>query len=119
MNDIVNEYFRKFYPEDWDTNYEVTPCVNSYGKEYLGGHLATIFPLMRCKDGFSFSVQGHHGAYSTPRDDFADRYMRVEVWELSEPEPLLAEYGDGSSPLAYVPVELVAHVIEKHGGLVP
>ena len=115
-SDPVNEYFRRFYPADAAEAWESDWCGGSIWRRYTGCRSATIFPPMRCKDGFSMSVQGHFGAYSMPRDDFAERYSSVEVFELSEPETLI---DDGiQSPAGYVPVDVVAQVIAKHGGLV-
>jgi hypothetical protein len=119
--DVVNAYFRKFYPADYATNWETHSIGNSVVRRYTGNRLTSnpIFPMMKCADGFSMSVQGHFGAYSWPRDDFADEpYRTVEVWCLSKPEPLFDKYGTGENPLGNVPVSLVEQVIEKHGGLV-
>lgn len=95
----------------------------------LGGMLrykdraaSNIFPRMECADGFSMSVQGHYGSYSSPRDDFADNYTSVEVGFPSAMEPLLMPYAeDDERPTetvyGYVPVAVVAEVIALHGGL--
>lgn len=88
---------------------------------------------MVCEDGFSMSVQGHHGAYSYPRDDFADRYDQVEIYMVSAPDQILNEQEDArnqylgfdktetragmDNPMGYVPVEVVERVISAHGGL--
>ena len=119
MSDCVNKFFRKHYPSDYATNWKMQPISDDYGREYRTRDGSYIFPLLVCADGFSMSVQGHFGAYSYPRDDFAERYESVEVWELSDREPLFDDYGDGSSPLGYVPVRIVVAVIEKHGGIKP
>ena len=67
------------------------------------------------------SVQGHRGAYSTPRDDFAKNYAKVEIGFPSEREELLMPYvEDAADPTgtvySYVPIDVVLAVVEKHGG---
>jgi hypothetical protein len=128
-HDRINAFFRRYYPADWDSAWEEEYCVQSYAKKYIGaaGFDGTIFPRMVCADGFSMSVQGHLGAYSQPRGDFADRYSQVEISTSPDAEPLFAPYKDATygkdgAPDAftiygYVPVEIVEQVIEKHGGL--
>ena len=126
MSDIVNDYFKTFYPP--------AEALDSAEREFstmLGGMTRirvegynNIFPPMKCVDGFEVSVQGHYGAYSLPRDDFAERYTRVELGFPSAHEPLLDEYQDGDGDptqtvYGYVPVEIVEAVIDKHGGLAP
>ena len=44
-----------------------------------------------CKDGFTMSVQAHHGAYCSPRIDDAAKYTSVEVGFPSQPESLLMD----------------------------
>ena len=121
MSDIVNDYFRKHYPADWDTAWETEWCVGSTGRAYKGtaGPGATIFPAIVCADGFRMSVQGHFGAYSRPRDDFAEHYSAVEI--MCPADPLLDEHGGHDSGderiYGYVPIEIVERVISAHGGL--
>lgn len=122
MADIVNEYFRRFYPADHKDAWETEYCAGTYGRRYTGKSGSNIFPEMVCADGFKMSVQGHFGGYSTPRDDFADRgYVAVEVMTAPNAEPLLDERGgetnDDWSLYGYVPVSIIERVIEKHGGL--
>lgn len=121
MSDIVNEYFRKFYPPDWDTNWETQYTGWSYDRRYCGDRygpdVSVIFPRIVCGDGFSMSVQGHSGGYSRPRDDFADEYSMVEILG-----PECSDFGEGSPCgeewlYGYVPVEKVIAVIEAHGGI--
>lgn len=82
---------------------------------------------VRCADGFTISVQGgtwHH--YCTPRSEhgqFTSAYDEVECGFPSEAEELLFNYAEDPSDLtgtvyAYVPIELVEEVIQKHGGIV-
>ncbi len=119
MSDIVNEYFHRFYPPVIDPQKLRYSMV---GFEYEDRTTRTIFPAMECADGFKMSVQGHWGAYSQPRDDFADHYAKVEVMVFGGTEPLFdaersAEVYDGDAIYGYIPVSVVAAVIEKHGGL--
>lgn len=119
--DIVNTFFRQFYPSDWDTAWEPDWLpAGEIGRRYAGSNKGcpTIFPEMECADGFKMSVQGHFGAYSQPRDDFAESYSTVEILTHA-PEPAL---GDGADYekfwiYGYVPVADVAALIESHGGL--
>ncbi|NTG07181.1 hypothetical protein [Rhizobium rhizogenes] len=117
--DPINVYFRKFYPEDADANWEMEYCVGSYARRYRGASGKTIFPAIECADGFKLSVQGHFGAYSFPRDDFADLdgYSLVEVMSPHEPDFMVRGSQVGEEFIyGYVPVERVLAVIEKHGG---
>lgn len=122
MADIVNDFFRKHYPVDFDTAWKMAWCGSTCGREYIGDKAAnsTIFPGMVCADGFTMSVQGHFGAYSYPREDFADKYCQVEIMCLRE--EILEELGRGYDVgderiYPYVDIPKVIEVIEKHGGL--
>lgn len=77
-----------------------------------------------CADGFKMSVQGHlnGGSYSI-RDDATGMFTHVEVGFPSRFEPLLQEWVDDpdnpcDTVYGYVPVERVALVCAKHGGVV-
>jgi len=119
MTDLVNAHFKKFYPKNLDpANMRYT----GIGFEYGDRTAETIFPQMVCADGFKMSVQGHHGAYSYPRDDFADEYKEVEI--MCVEEPLFEAVREGN-PVGeefiypYIGIQTVLAVIEKHGGLIP
>jgi len=124
--DIVNAYFRRFYPVELDhrdpSQWEFSTMLGGM-ERYVGpGRERTIFPRMLCADGFSVSVQGHWGAYSSPRDDFAESYSSVELGFPSAADDLIQEHAEEpNSPTetvyGYVPVATVALLIEKHGGL--
>lgn len=134
MSDLVNDFFRRFYPPDLDRNKFEPDWLpgGSTGFRYPG---RDNFPAMECADGFSMSVQGHFGAYSTPRDDYAESYSAVEVYCLSEPEPLLNDHDNErrrafgfdtteqragiDQPSAYVPIAVIEAIVAKHGGLKP
>ena len=126
MSDVVNDFFKRYYPTDLtEDDFEYTPVLG--GMRRLKHRTKTrnpIFPRMECADGFTMSVQGHGGAYSHPRDDFADHYTMVEVGFPSEREELLMPFvEDKSNPTdtvyGYVPIAIIEQVITKHGGLVP
>ena len=124
MTDLVNLFFHTHYTDDYTATEPESLSSLGVMLRYTGrgGFKATIFPRMKCKDGFTMSVQGHWGAYSTPRDDFAENYSRVEVNCPSDVEPLLMPYvEDANHPTdtvyGYVPVEIVVEVVKKHGGL--
>lgn len=122
MTDLVNTYFKQFYPAKMDPNkWEYSTMLGGM-HEYRDYDVSKIFPPMVCADGFNVSVQGHAGAYSHPRDDFAQEYRAVECGFPSEKEELLMQYAENpedptETVYGYVPVETVIAVIEKHGGL--
>lgn len=121
MTDIINDYFKQFYPKDyataWETKYGVGGCWREYSGDRSGR--PTIFPAIVCVDGFSMSVQGHFGAYSMPRDDFAEHYSEVEI--MCKADPILDECGGhdvgDERVYGYVPIETVTRVIATHGGM--
>ena len=83
-----------------------------------------------CADGFTISVQASENHYCSPRANGAEvRYGRVEIGFPSEREPEFDEYvedlsQDGKdinwtgSVYGWVPSDIVALVIAKHGGMV-
>ena len=122
MNDIVNDYFKRFYPSPFEQEkFEYSSMLG--GMEKYTGTADNIFPRIRCADGFSMSVQGHYGSYSVPRDDFADFYSEVEVGYPSEKVEELMPYIDGADTdptktvYGYVPIEIVEQIILAHGGI--
>lgn len=92
-------------------------------------------PPVVCADGFTMSVQASSFHYCHPRVDDAAFYTHYEVGFPSEREALLLPFmerqyeypdegGEGvdvtdptNTVYAGVPVEVVAAVIQKHGGL--
>jgi len=88
---------------------------------------------VRCKDGFTMSVQASNSHWSTPKINDAPSYLEVEIGFPSERERLLDRYCEGiylwvnkddddsvftNSVYPYVPAEVVIEVIMKHGGMV-
>jgi len=87
----------------------------------------TNFPIsdrIECKDGFSISVQAHQGAYCTPRQNLGP-WTAVECgFPSAHPGDEMMPYIDGDisqdpadTVYGYVPVEVVARLIESHGGM--
>ena len=76
-------------------------------------------PHVRCKDGFSVSVQASRYHYCTPRETDVDprEYTHVELVP-SESDTIIAPYSEGpdSSVYSQVPVSVVDELGEKHGG---
>ena len=76
---------------------------------------------VRCKDGFSMSVQANFAACCSPRNDDGP-YTSVEIGYPSESESLIINYAEDIDALTdtiygYVPVNTVYLVITKHGGM--
>ena len=81
----------------------------------------SVIPTMRCKDGFTMSVQASEGHYCSPRSDDA-LWGAVEVGFPSEKEDSLLVYVENkdkptNTVYGWVPVEIVEKIISKHGGL--
>jgi hypothetical protein len=78
-------------------------------------------PTIVCVDGFKISVQASSGHYCEPREDNA-QYTEVECGFPSAVPELILEYAENpddptETVYAYVPVELVEHLITLHGGI--
>jgi hypothetical protein len=124
MTDLVNDYFKRFYPVKLDPKkWEYSTMLGGMNR-YTDYAVSKIFPPMTCADGFSMSVQGHAGTYSRPRDDFAKHYSAVEVGFPSAREELLMPFIDGGEDTdptetvyGYVPLDIIEQVVAKHGGL--
>lgn len=100
------------------------PRINtSIGPSYEGHAWLNNTPRVRCKDGFAVSIQASHSHYCTPRDSTGP-WTEVELGFPSGRVPTLREYRDGPAPdtanvFGYVPIEKVAKVLLRHGGLEP
>lgn len=73
-----------------------------------------------CKDGFTASIQASQTHYCTPRT-LTDYYTEMEIGFPSQSDDLIMEYAeDKDNPTGtvygYVPVEVIAALIDKHGG---
>lgn len=76
---------------------------------------------IECKSGLRLSVQAGDFLYCSPRINDADFYTHVEVGFPSEKiEELMPYCEDHDDPTGtvygYVPIELVATIISRHGG---
>lgn len=76
---------------------------------------------IKCKDGFSVSVQASRYHYCAPRVDDRVIYEKYELGFPSEPDSLIEPYAENRDALTktvygYVPIEVVLNLIEKHGG---
>lgn len=81
------------------------------------------YKRIKCRDGFTMSVQASQNGYCSPRMNNALSYTEVEVGYPSMIEKLLLPYvEDAAKPLnsvyGWVPVEVVAKVIQSHGGMI-
>jgi len=82
--------------------------------------MSTVRPPVVCRDGFMMSVQVSEGHYCSPRGNTGP-WTHVEVGYPNRIEPLLWDYAESPgrwTDTVYpgVPVEVVAAVIEVHGG---
>lgn len=91
--------------------------------ELVYGGVYVLSPHIFCEDGFEMSVQAGSGSYSAPREDLeSGEYTACEVSFPNRKEELLMPYAEEDpetptdSVYAYVPVEVIEQIIEKHGG---
>ena len=96
--DKVNEYLKR--------NYKST---------VIGDVELCVIKRMECADGFMISVQASSMHYCVPRKNGAWPYSEVELDEL------IAEYANKPNTtetvFAYVPIDIVNRLVEKHGGI--
>jgi hypothetical protein len=84
-------------------------------------------PAIKCKDGFTMSVQANDSAYCTPREDYPSiPYTHVECgYPSSKPVTKeMCEYAELCSTedycetvYPYVPIEIVQVELDAHGGI--
>ncbi|MCK9445633.1 hypothetical protein M0Q50_01930 [bacterium] len=67
-----------------------------------------------CIDGFSMSVQGNVGSYSSPRT-YTNKYECMEIGFTSVHEELLGE--EEEDVYGYVEFDIIEKIVEKHGGI--
>ena len=76
-------------------------------------------PRLLCNDGFSISVQASKFHYCRPRLDGIQDYEAVELGYPSNEDELINDYAEDydytTSAYVYVPIEVVATLIVKHG----
>lgn len=97
--------------------------LNEYFKNIRIGEMfdSYLVPRIRCKDGFSVSVQASDMHYCSPRENSVF-YWEVEVGFPSEVCPALLRYAEDidqptDTVYGYVPIEIVEAIIDEHGGV--
>ena len=104
---------------------EMTNNIINCGFNDSPYYLQQVRPRIVCADGFEMSVQAGSHWYCYPRANLRDgNYSEVEVGYPSDIEPLIMSYAEGGGKTgytenvyAYVPVDLIDEVLEKHGGI--
>lgn len=102
--------------------YPASRVNKAIGLSWDGNPYLEHTPKAKCADGFEVSIQASHLHYCLPRNSFGP-WTHVELGYPTAPVPSLRQYRDGSSPdtdnvFGHVPVEKVARVLIRHGGLV-
>lgn len=93
--------------------------LRKYNKTRTPWNIPVIRPLVKCADGFTMSVQASASHYCIPREDGERYYSAVEVGYLSETTPEFFKYHtEGGGVAAYVPIDEIQKVCDKHGGIV-
>lgn len=81
-----------------------------------------VRPSITCKDGYNVSIQAGWGWYCSPREDLKNgNYKSVELGFPNKIDDELIPYAEDKDNLShtvygYVPIEIIAKVLEKHGG---
>lgn len=96
--------------------------LNMYNKKCEGWRGNMVRPRVKCRDGYTVSVQAGYGCYSTP-ERFSHYFTHVELGYPSKADEELLSYAECSEePTAtvygHVPVELVDFILNKHGGII-
>lgn len=96
--------------------------INEYLRLFRGDKHNHPVPCVVCKDGLRMSVQGHAGAYCTPRIDHCHSYTSLEVGYPTKRVDELMEYAENpdyptQTVYGYVPTTTVELVVDKHGGI--
>lgn len=97
--------------------------LQSYLDRSRGVMTTRAIKPIQCNDGFTMSVQVGRGLYCSPNSNIGP-WSEAEVGYPNIPEPMLWRYaetpGDMSTDAVYpyVPIEVVAAVIEAHGGFI-
>lgn len=78
---------------------------------------------IKCRDGFTMSVQASAYTYCSPRVSGLGFYEAYEVGFPSEEEPLLMPYAETPEDptgtiYGFVPAQTIVSIIAKHGGIV-
>ena len=86
--------------------------------------MLNLNPKVMCNSGLELSIQASQFHYCTPRNNEGP-WTEVEVgfpsMQVDELLPYMEDLGEGptESVYPYVPVEIVATVIARHGGIAP
>lgn len=86
-----------------------------------GFEYRSSIPAVTCKDGYKVSIQAGEMLYSIPKENRGP-WSHVELGYPTEEDDRLDEYvEDPDRPLdtvyGYVPIELVAQILDDHGGV--
>ena len=88
--------------------------------------LTVLFKHIECNDGYKVSVHANYWAYCNPRTTFFRThtflYNEMELWFPNREDELINEYAENDSDYtqtvyAYVPVEIIEKLLEKHWGI--
>jgi hypothetical protein len=84
-------------------------------------------PAIKCKDGFTISVQARDSAYCLPREDYPDTpYTHVECGypsstpitaEMRDHAECFGENGYTNTVYPYCKIEVVQAELDAHGGI--
>lgn len=75
-----------------------------------------LVPKICCRDGFIFSVQASEFHYCSPKQNYYP-WDTVEVGYPTPYDELLEPWHDIDQVYAFVPVDVVCEIIQKHGGV--
>lgn len=84
--------------------------------------LSPDYPVIRCLNGFTCTINAGYGYRSEPKADRAKFYRKVEVAYLSMPYRPLKLYADNkksypNTSFSFVPLDIVISMINSHGGI--
>lgn len=107
------------------TKEELQELLYNYRKRKLNTELwignLHMFPPVICNDGFEVSTQANINYSCEPREELA-YWESMELCFPNQEEPLLNDYLSGwkrpfKDLYGCVPMQVIADVINKHGGL--
>ena len=101
---------------------KINDYLNMYNVKYEGWEGNKVRPRVKCRDGYTVSVQAGCGCYSYPAR-YSNYFQEVELGYPSMEDEELVPYAENPDNLLYsvyghVPVELVDFILNKHGGIV-
>lgn len=100
--------------------------LSEYMKKYtVEGHygMLNLFPRIRCKDGFTISIQAGDHAYCSPRNNHGDWFKLEAGFPSCAPSHALLQYAEQSenptdTVYPYVPIDVLQDELDLHGGIV-